>query len=155
MMVHGAEISIRQKQLAAAQVQPKYIYATSSDTSVRAWRSWWTKYGLSAAPPHTFGPASPANLRLMDRYELSDAWRHHARSCAKCRGALRRIRLVGRAGTTVVWAALALFRKNWVLACVLGLLGAAAKWVATWLARELEGPSSRSEVLDRSISVSL
>lgn len=155
MVVHGAEITIRQKQLAAAQVQPKYIYATSSDTSVRAWRSWWTKYGLSAAPPHTFGPASPVNLRLLDRHELSDAWRYHTRCCGKCRGALRRIKVVQRAGTAVAWAALALFRNNRVLACVLGMLGAAVGWAATWLARELEGPSGRSEVRERSHSVSL
>jgi hypothetical protein len=152
--VHSAEVAIR-KQLALAQIQPKYIYATSSDTSVKAWRSWWTKYGLSAAPPHTFGPASPQSLQLLGRQELGNAWRYHTRHCSKCRTALRRIKLARHVGTAVAWAALVLFRRNRLLACAVGLVGAGIRWGATRLVRELEGPATRSDVGDRSLSASL
>jgi hypothetical protein len=50
LMLHNTEISIRNKQSA----DPEYIHASSADTSTKAWRRWWAKYGLSATPSNTF-----------------------------------------------------------------------------------------------------
>ena len=155
-IVHPAEYAIRHK----LSVVPKYIYATSSDTSVKAWRSWWTKYGLSAAPPQTFGPANPRNLHLLDRRQLSDAWTYHTRHCRKCRTALRRLRLCRAVSVVLSCAALAgavargVIRHRWVCWAAT-VLGAAAWAGSARLIQELEGPSSHSQVGDRSLSATL
>jgi len=149
LMVHSTEIAIRSGQQSPI---PKYIHATSSDTSCKAWRKWWAKYGLSTSPPQTFGPASPDNLELLDRKALTDPWSAHTSKCSKCRAVLRRCKMLRRLGTVVAWSALALFRRNFVLACMFGSIGGLTTYGATRLMRELEGPISNGEVPDRSLS---
>lgn len=152
LMIHNAEIAIRKKQ----STIPNYIHASSADASTKAWRKWWSRYGLSTAPPHTFGPASPSNIRQFSRRELVDPWRAHTSKCSKCRKALRRIKLVQRSGWIVAWFAALLLRRNSLVgAILLGMLGLLSGLAATLLIRELEGPLSASEVPDRGLSVSL
>jgi hypothetical protein len=149
LMIHNAEIAIRNKQSAI----PSYIHASSADTSTKAWRAWWQKYGLSTAPRNTFGPASPSSLRQLDRIDLVDPWRAHTSKCSKCRRALKCCKLIQKAGWAVAWSALALFRRYTFLTITLGLLGALTGWVAGLLIREFEGPQRKSGVSDRSLSL--
>jgi len=151
-MLHNTEIAIRKK----SSTIPNYIHASSADASTKAWRKWWSRYGFSTAPPHTFGPASSSNLRQLSRQELVDPWRAHTSKCSKCRNALRRIKLVQRSGWIVAWSAALLFRRNNLVGAVLlGMLGGLSSLAANLLIRELEGPRSASEVGDRSLSASL
>jgi len=150
LMVHNAEITIRNRQV----VLPEYIHASSSDASCKAWRTWWTKYGLSAAPPNTFGPASANNVRQQQRHELVDPWDSHTKHCSKCRNVLQRAKLIQKAAWAIVWSSLALCRKKSRLAGTLGIVGALSSWIAGRLIRELQGASNKSEVGDRTYSAS-
>ena len=149
--MHNTEISVRNKLSAI----PKYIHATSSDNSVSAWRAWWFKYGLSAAPRHSFSPALPENLKQLDRADLVDPWRLHTSKCAKCRTVLKRARLVGKIGWGLVaWGALAMTKRKSFGALAVGLVGIASSLCAGVVIREMEGPFSKSEVDERTPSVS-
>jgi hypothetical protein len=150
LMLHNTEISIRNKQSA----DPEYIHASSADTSTKAWRRWWAKYGLSVTPSNTFGPASPENLKLLPRHELVDPWHSHTKHCSKCRTVLRKSKLIQKAGWAVLWGTLAIYRKNSLLAGTLGIIGFLSSLIAGQVVRELEGAPNKSEVGDRSPSAS-
>jgi hypothetical protein len=149
LMLHPTEIAIRKKQNAI----PSYTHASSSDVSCKAWRTWWSKYGFSAAPKNTFGPASGENLTLLSRQDMIDPWCSHTRRCSKCQAVLKRSRILRRVGLVVVWGALAFYRQNKVLTVTMSLLGVLSSWGADRLVRELEGAPSKSEVGRRSISM--
>jgi hypothetical protein len=149
-MLHNTEISIRNKQ----SVNPEYIHASSADLSTKAWRRWWTKYGLSATPSNTFGPASPENLKLLPRHELVDPWHSHTKHCSKCRTVLWKSKLIQKAGWAVLWGTLAIYRKKSLLAGTLAIIGLLSSLVAGRLVRELEGVQNKSEIGDRSPSAS-
>jgi hypothetical protein len=150
LMLHNTEISIRNKQSA----DPEYIHASSADLSTKAWRRWWTKYGLSATPSNTFGAASPENLKLLPRHELVDPWHSHTKHCSKCRGVLRKSKLIQKAGWAVLWGTLAIYRRNSLLAGTLAIIGLLSSLVTGRVVRELEGVKNKSEVGDRSPSAS-
>ena len=79
-----------------------YVLATKSDLGPSLFRNWWTKHGFAKAPPNTFGPASASSLQMrsaLSRAEQIDPWRHHSKNCAKCRRALRSMRVLQRAST--------------------------------------------------------
>jgi len=156
LIIHYTEHAIRKMGNSRSPI-PKYIYATKSDESVRAWRNWWNKYEWSSAMPHTFGPASSDTLpdKPMSRKELTNPWRVHTRQCSKCRSALRNAKLVRKASFVVLWMSLLLFRKSRIKICLTALLGAACYMAASRVITELEGPRVESEVRDRSLSASL
>lgn len=160
--MHETEWNLR--KLRKRDTMPKYIYATSSDDSVKAFRSWWTANRLDQAPPHSFGPASPENLLLLSRSEQVDPWRLHTQHCSQCRAVVRRAQVCRRLGLGLGLAGLggcAVIRNNhrWVsvfvtVAALLG--GALLHWGSNRVLREVAGgassSSSASQVGDRSLS---
>lgn len=152
MVLHQTEHTIRSRN----NILPKYAYSSSADTSTKAWRIWWKKYGFSAAPAHTFGPASPNNLQMMNRDALMDPWASHTRHCSKCRRVLRVSTWTARGGLVVAWLGAALVaRRSLLLGGLLGLVGGTTSWLSQRLGRELEGSRRPSEVGDRGLSVTL
>jgi hypothetical protein len=150
LMLHNTEISIRNKQ----SLDPEYIHASSADTSTKAWRRWWVKYGMSVTPKNTFGPAAPENLKLLPRHELVDPWNSHTKHCSKCQDVLQNSKRIQKAGWAVLWGSLAISRRNSLLAGTLGIIGLLSSLVAGRIMRELEGAPNKSEVGDRSLSAS-
>jgi hypothetical protein len=150
-VLHQTERTIRSQN----NILPKYAYSSSADTSTKAWRTWWSKYGFSAAPAHTFGPASPKNLKVLNRDDLMDPWASHTRHCSKCRRVLRVSKWTERGGFVVAWMGAALVRRSLLLGCLVGLLGGTTSWLSHRLGQELEGSRRPSEVGDRGLSVTL
>ena len=99
------------------------------------------------SPPHTFGPASPDNLRpIQTRAEQIDPWHNHAKSCTDCRRAL------GRLHKTMFGA---YFYLAWssVRRSIAGILASSAiLFVMNRGVRIIEGERKPSRVTDRSVA---
>lgn len=131
-----------------------YIYSSKSDLGPSTFRSWWLKHGFADAPPNTFGPASASTLpsRAMSRAEQIDPWVHHAKNCAKCRGALRNMRLLQKVSTAGAAIGAILLRRKPPIAIAAVLLGMWAHNFLRKFATVIEGNVNRAEIDDRSVA---
>ena len=132
-----------------------YITPTSADKGVNAYRTWWNKYGLSKAPPHTFGPASPSNLRHIPRHEYVNPWWMHTKSCAHCRHALKNARRLEKwslaLGLLTSVGASAFGCSRPVISLLAASLGLLLSSIGKKLVVAFEGSSHLSDIPDRYI----
>jgi hypothetical protein len=151
--MHETEWTLR--KLRKRDKMPRYIYATSSDDSVKAFRSWWTANRLDQAPPHSFGPASPDNLSLLPRSEQVDPWRLHTQHCSKCRAVVRRAQFCRRLGLALAGfgCAVVIRNANRRVSITALLWGALLYFGSNRLIQEVAGGTSFSatQVGDRSL----
>ena len=131
-----------------------YLVATQSDLGPTAFRRWWSKHGFAEAPQNTFGAAEAAALpsRALGRAEQIDPWLHHARDCAQCRGALRKMRLLQQLGTAGAAMGAILLRNKPPLAMALVLAGVWGHHFLRKFATTIEGNTHRAEIEGRSVS---
>mmetsp|Transcript_32679 Transcript_32679/g.67032 ORF Transcript_32679/g.67032 Transcript_32679/m.67032 type:complete len:598 (+) Transcript_32679:55-1848(+) len=137
-----------------------YLTPTSADKGVIAFRTWWRKYGLADSPPHTFGPASPSNLKNIPRWEYTNPWMMHTKSCANCRAVLRKAKWLER------WGGMGGLFFGWLFmagsyagrdavrlygSLVMTLVGLGLSLMGRKIIYGLEGGSRLSDIPDRAI----
>ncbi|KAI2496430.1 hypothetical protein MHU86_18109 [Fragilaria crotonensis] len=121
-----------------------------SDVGVKAFRQWWSRHGFSTAPVNTFGPAAFESLKLLDRVQQIDPWKHHSKQCACCRNALKviqRAEFCGLAGSIVS----AIVLRRWPIpALFMVALCLSIRHLSIQLATIIEGNPHPSGYDDRS-----
>jgi hypothetical protein len=144
--LHNAEYQARKR---SSKYSP-YLFPTQSDVGVKAFRQWWSRHGFSTAPVNTFGPAAFESLKLMDRAQQVDPWKHHSKQCACCRNALKvfqRAKFCGLAGSIVS----AIVLRRWPLpALSMVALCLFVRHLSMQLATVIEGNPHPSGYADRS-----
>ena len=146
MWLHDAEIVARTRSTKALN----YIYGSQSDLGVRAFRQWWMRQGFSSAPPNTFGPSSPKDLKPMTRREQIDPWEYHSKHCSSCRRALKVMKRVQVIGLFASIASAIFLRNAPVRAVLAAALGLYVRYLAGKTATAVEGNPYPSGVADRS-----
>jgi len=132
-----------------------YVFATQSDLGPSVFRKWWSKYGFADAPPNTFGPADPASLLsrpALNRAAQIDPWENHAKNCATCRLALKRMRILQKISVAGSAIGAILLRKRPPIAISLVLVGLFAHDFLRKFATAIEGNSHRAEIDGRSVA---
>ena len=144
--LHNAEYQARMR---SSKYSP-YLFPTQSDIGVKAFRQWWSRHGFSTAPINTFGPAAFESLKLLDRAQQIDPWKHHSKQCAPCRKALKafqRVKVCGLAGAIVS----AIVLRRWpVPAIAMVALCLFVRHLSIQLATIIEGNPHPSGYADRS-----
>ena len=147
--LHDAERKLRADDLRDERL--KYASLTSSDVGSSAWRSWWRENGMARAPPHTFGPAPPGSLTLVDRKTAIDPWANHAVHCSHCRAAVARAATAQKFAIAVALAAIALpIHKIATLA--ISSIAASVFLVANKVKAMIRGELDPVHVADRSVA---
>lgn len=144
--LHDAEIVARTRSTKALN----YIFGSQSDMGVRAFRQWWLKQGFSSAPPNTFGPSSPQDLKSMTRREQIDPWEYHTKHCSSCRRALKVMKRVQWGSLFVSIASAVLLRNTPVRASLAAGLALYVRYLALRTATAVEGNPYPSGIADRS-----
>ena len=156
--LHNAERRMRIREDNSKIVsRSTYTSPTSSDLGVLAFRNWWSTYGMSLAPPHSFGPATREQLpsRSLTRSEQIDPWVHHTKHCAPCRKALMSWKRSEKLSLAFSFASVALFgvtRKQSYLGMLLSLLGLGAHYLSKSVCTFIEGNPFPSGIADRSVA---
>jgi hypothetical protein len=146
--LHNAEIQTR---IRSSKFTP-YVYATEADTSVRAFRQWWSRHGFSTSPPNTFGPAAADALILLDRRQQIDPWQHHSRQCASCRKALKLFQRIQFGGLLSAFLCTLLLRQRPMLATIAVAASLFVRHFAISLRTIIEGNPHPSGYSDRSVA---
>lgn len=144
--LHDSEIAARSRSTKSLN----YIYGSQSDLGVRAYRQWWMKQGFSAAPPNTFGPSSPEDLKPMTRQQQIDPWEYHTKHCSSCRRSLKTMKRVQLGGLFASIASAILLRNSPIRAALVAATALYVRFLATQAATALEGNPYPSGVSDRS-----
>jgi hypothetical protein len=144
--LHNAEYQARMR---SSKYTP-YLFATQSDTGVKAFRQWWSRHGFSTAPPNTFGPAAFESLKILDRSEQIDPWKNHSKQCASCRKALKVFQRIKVAGLASSIASAIAFRRWPILALFTMGLSLWIRQLSIQVASVIEGNPHRSGYADRS-----
>ena len=129
-----------------------YILGTQSDLGPSVFRKWWKKHGFATS---LGSPASASSLpkNALSRAEQIDPWEHHAKNCNKCRGALKKMRLLQK--LTIAGAAtssILLRRKPAVISIAIVLAGLYVHNFLNKFATTIEGNRNRGEIDDRSVA---
>jgi hypothetical protein len=144
--LHNAEYQARMR---SSKYTP-YLFATQSDTGVKAFRQWWSRHGFSTAPPNTFGPAAFESLKILDRSDQIDPWKNHSKQCASCRKALRVFQRIKGAGLASSIVSAIVFRRWPVLALFTVGLSLWIRHLSIQIASIIEGNPHPSGYADRS-----
>jgi len=144
--LHDAEIVARSRSTRNLN----YIFGSQSDMGVRAFRQWWLKHGFSSAPPNTFGPSSPEDLKPMTRREQIDPWEYHTKHCSSCRRALKMMKRVQMGGLFASIASAVFLRNTPIRAALAAAAGLYVRYLAMKTATAVEGNPFPSGVADRS-----
>lgn len=131
-----------------------YNFATKSDLGPALFRKWWMEHGFANAPPNTFGPASASSLPLqaLSRADQIDPWEHHAKNCAKCRRALKRMRRLQNVNLAGAAISALLLRSKPPAAIALICAGVYVHNFLRKFATAIEGNPQRGEINERSVA---
>jgi hypothetical protein len=149
--LHDAEISARSKSTS----NQNYVFASSSDGGVKAFRQWWSKNGFKDAPPNTFGASSLEQLTAtgrLSRAEQIDPWEHHSKQCSSCRKALKVIKRFQAGGLATSIASAMFLGRHPIPALAVAAIGLATNYMARRTATVIEGNPYPSGIADRSVA---
>eukprot|EP00590_Aulacoseira_subarctica_P004220 CAMPEP_0172430208 /NCGR_PEP_ID=MMETSP1064-20121228/53576_1 /TAXON_ID=202472 /ORGANISM="Aulacoseira subarctica , Strain CCAP 1002/5" /LENGTH=516 /DNA_ID=CAMNT_0013176115 /DNA_START=89 /DNA_END=1636 /DNA_ORIENTATION=- len=159
--LHNAERRMRIRQdNSNITTRSTYTSPTSSDLGVLAFRNWWSTYGMSLAPPHSFGPATTEQLpsRSLTRSEQIDPWVHHTKHCASCRKALKLWKRSEKLSLAFSFASVAFLgvtthsKQSYLMTVLLSLLGLGAHFLSKSACTFIEGNPYPSGIADRSVA---
>jgi Pheophorbide a oxygenase len=144
--LHNAEYQARMR---SSKYSP-YLFPTQSDIGVKAFRQWWSRHGFSTAPVNTFGPAAVGSIKLLDRAQQIDPWKHHSQQCASCRKALKIMKRTKVGGLAVAIVSAVVLRRWPIPALVMVALGLSVRHLSIQFATIIEGNPHPSGYADRS-----